>query len=156
MSDFWAKKLGRPAPASVYASPEAPAAPQQPVNTRAWWQPAQAVPIPTAAPQQPTGTSADGTSNFGSLLQQGEYHTTKARSARSDDRCPNCGSGNYLHIAGRDNRPMRCFDCGHNPMFEHEMAGVEVHAEGIPVFAARGQTRSTNNFNPQHIIAHIH
>lgn len=129
MSNFWANKVGVQQPQQ-----QAPPAPQP---VRPWWQPApvqqtQTAPAqqpqyqPGQPPAQPQQASVDPNQQYhiGDLLRQDGYTTTKAVSARSDERCPSCGSGNYLNIAGSETRPKRCFDCGHNPMFSHSTAGV--------------------------------
>lgn len=128
--NFWANRVG---------VPQAPQqAPQPPQSVRPWWQPApvqQTQTAPVQQPQQPQfqpgqppsqQASVDPNQQYhiGDLLRQDGYTTTRAVSARSDERCPSCGSGNYLNIAGSETRPKRCFDCGHNPMFSHSTAGV--------------------------------
>ncbi len=146
-SDFWAKKLGSP------AQPQ-PAVPPVQSSQQPWWAPTQVVTQPQQTNVQQNVTDA-GESDIGTLLQQEHYTTTKARSNRSSDRCPNCGSGNYLNIAGMESRPKRCFECGYNPLFEHTMAGLSAHTDGIPVKTARGQAANKSDYNPRNIIGRV-
>lgn len=73
------------------------------------------------------------------LLQQDGYTTEKARSAADTERCPDCGSGNYMHIAGQKSRAKRCYDCGYNPMFTHSTHGISIVGQNLPQKSARVQ-----------------
>lgn len=87
-SNWWANKLGSPAPRQ--STP--PAAP--PARVPVQVSPAQAHGIPVEYdPNQDTLT------------------TTKAASARQTDMCPECMSGNYFAAPG--SKYQRCYDCGY-------------------------------------------
>lgn len=155
MSDFWSKRLGTPpAPA-----PQQPAA--APASTGPWWQGLTGAPTP----QQATQPSADprtlppsmqnGEQRFGDLMQQTEYQSTRALSARDSERCPDCNSGNFIAPQGHPNAIKQCFDCGYNPRFMHTTHGVGSTGENVPTRTARGQTMSTNNFNPKQIVGRV-
>lgn len=157
-NNFFAQKFGQQA----QQQPPAPA-PAPPSNLP-WWatnSPQPVVQRPPALPQPVAQqvTSQQGEVHIGDLLADGGYVYTsgKAQSQRDQSRCPECGSGNYLHIAGQESRSMRCFDCGHNDMFSHSTAG----ASGIgqknvaPPRPARVQTLSEGNFNPRGIVGRV-
>lgn len=160
--NFWANRLGT---APAQAAPEqVPVAPP----TQPWWvtpTPQQHVVVqqqPPAADQaltSPQGlvppSQANGEQHFGDLISQQEYTTTKAQSAKDNERCPDCQSGNYVAPSGQPNMMKQCFNCGYNPRFQHSTHGISSTDPAIPVHTARGQTLSQNNFNPQKIIAHV-
>lgn len=153
MSDFWAKKLG-----VAPATPQ-PTAPAQ--NNQPWWAP-QTVAQPQQQPATVVGqqalvppSQANGEQHFDALLQQDGYTTTRAMSAKDSERCPDCNSTNYISPQGHPNALKQCFDCGYNARFLHTTHGVSATGQNIPVHTARGQTLSTNNFNPKGIIAHV-
>ncbi len=142
MSDFWAKRLQGISPA-----PLAPAAPPtQQDLLRPWWQPApeQQLTVPVPPP---------GELNGHERLAVDEYTTNRAQSARESSRCPECASGNYMHIAGQKQRPMRCYECGYNELgYQHSTAGLSAHSSDVPVHAARVQVGNVSDYNPRHVI----
>lgn len=76
---------------------------------------------------------------------------TKAQSARLDDKCPGCYSGNYFAPTGTQLK--RCYDCGY-PIVQ---AGSGM---GMPSDSAGGATpakqiSTKNNFNPTVIVDRI-
>lgn len=80
---------------------------------------------------------------------------TKAKSARMNATCPDCGSGNFFQ--GQPNSMPQCYECGYNPRFGHSTAGAGIPSDaGAPV-PARGQSNPSgaSNFRPQEIIAHL-
>lgn len=99
MSGFWEKALvggaQQPAPRTV----PSPQTYEQP-----WWQ--QGYVPPPQAPQYVEQQHPEP-----APLPAG------ATSARSTERCPHCGSGNYTKgdMAGS---MTRCFECGYNPRFD--------------------------------------
>lgn len=94
-------------------------------------------------------------SNILDLLSQVDYTTTKAKS-NDGGRCPECDSGNWMHIRGSLNAPHRCFDCGFNELgYQHELAGISATSEQVPTYTARVQQGTKNDFDPTHIIQHI-
>lgn len=91
------------------------------------------------------------------LLNQENYTTTKAKS-NDGSFCPECGSGNFVRIAGRTSptAPRRCFNCGYNELgYQHTTAGLSATSDNVPTYDARVQKATSNNFNPQHVIAHV-
>lgn len=162
-SDFWAKRLGQQ---------QAPAQPVAQQPTGPWWAPPQPqvqqpVQPQVQAPVQPTvdtsqqysgGTPGDGgEQHFGDLLRQDEYTTTKAQSAKDDERCPDCGGPNYVRSSQSPNSMKSCFDCGYNPRFLHSTHGATgIGQNDLPTFTARSQTQQPPGAPPRmSIIAHI-
>lgn len=158
MSSFWASKV---APQQA-APPAVPAAPSGP-----WWQQSQApqrvdfvAQQPAALPTLPTpqqgSVDPQAESDFGSLLRQDGYTTTKAQSAKDTERCPSCGSNNYVRASGHPNSMKQCFECGHNPRFEQMAAGTTGIPTKGPVRAARVQNTPVAGAPPMGaIIQHI-
>lgn len=149
MGNFWADRLGQATP----PVPQQPA--PAPPSNRPWWQPAPVQPQAPAAPQpvyqqvqQQTPQTQDGKVPIGVLLQQTEYTTDRAQSAKDSERCPDCGSGNYLHIAGQEKRAKRCFDCGSNPMFSHSTQGISTVGQNLPQKVARVQNAPVRGAAP--------
>src|SRR3954470_20729204 len=87
-SSFWEKRLGTP-----QAQPQQTVAP--------WWANTTVTPVMTQ-PQR--------VSNHGPVMGD-NYSTTKAESAKLNERCPDCGSGNYFSAS--PNTMRRCYDCGY-------------------------------------------
>lgn len=77
--------------------------------------------------------------------------STKAQSARQEDFCPECQSGNYMKAQGTN--ILRCFDCGY-PIVQTTSGISGVKSEG-PTRPARQPTGTQNNFNPGQIIGRI-
>lgn len=71
-----------------------------------------------------------------------------AKSAKSTDRCPNCNSGNYISVKAHGTFAERCFDCGHNPLFDQQAAGMPTDP-GTATQASRQAGTDQNNFNPK-------
>lgn len=143
-------------------------APPQPVQHRTtqpqapWWSPPPApAPAPQAQPQQvPIYNSA------GQIVGYTLVETTPgqpqdvmddphiqaamrlAKSAKSTARCPNCDSGNYIEVKAHGTTANRCFDCGYNPMFEQQAAGVPTDP-GSRTQPSRQAGTDHNNFNPK-------
>jgi hypothetical protein len=153
-SDFWSKRLAPQQPAQM-----APPAP----SNRPWWQPGvapQSTSAPIAVTPQPQPQQASvapvGETHFGDLLLQDDYTSTKAQSARDKETCPDCQSPNYMAPQGHPNAMKQCFDCGWNPRFQHSTHGASgIGQQNLPTRTARGQTLSTNNFNPQAIVGRV-
>lgn len=90
------------------------------------------------------------------LLAQEGYTTTKAQSAKDDERCPDCGSGNYMRSSQSPNSLKQCFDCGYNPRFLHTTHGATgTGQKDLPIHSARNQVLSENNFRPQEIVGRV-
>lgn len=125
-----------------------------------WWQgpaptPQQVVsqPAPQQVSYQPS--NPDGEVSMGELLRQGDYTTNKAKSALQTDRCPNCSSGNYM---SPDSNVMhtRCFDCGFNPFFEQQAAGIQNARATGQVRRSRGNFESLPGMPPKFsVIQHV-
>lgn len=140
---FWAQKLGAP-PAAPAPTPTV--APQEPQAGPWWSQPAYRAPAPAPAPvAAPEATQA----------------TTKARSARMTDFCPDCGSENYFSRRQDGNGLKQCYECGYNDRFTHSThgaglpggtnAGPSTPSRQVPSGGAGGKS----NFHPGTIIGHI-
>ena len=86
------------------------------------------------------------------VAPQPQAPTTKAQSANQTQTCPDCGSSNYMSVAGA---APRCYDCGY-PL---QQAGSKygsltgAHVDG-PTKAAQGNDVQSN-WNPQGIIGRI-
>jgi ribosomal protein L37E len=121
-ADWWAQKLGNAQP--VQQGRPVPNIPMPPSQ-----QPM--TPMPTLQQQPSAG---------------------RAQSASQVLSCPECGSGNYMSVAGT---APRCFDCG----YPIEQSGSRygnlstARVEGAAQ-SARGND-TTNNWNPQGIIGSI-
>lgn len=130
MSDFWQRRLQ---PTTTAPPQQAP--PPQP-SGGPWWMPGAAprtVTQPQQVPVQQPGTVQPGSTPAGPstgevpielLLQQDQYTTEKAQSARDAERCPDCDSVNYMAPKGHPNAMKQCFECGFNPRFAHSTAGA--------------------------------
>ena len=136
-SNFWAQRLGQ----QTQTTPVAPAAPvAAPSNAGAWWMPQQPAPAPQQPVQQVTQHPvADPNAQvpIEILLSQEDYTTDKAKSAKMHDKCPDCGSPNFMGI-GRAAK--RCAECGYNELFTHSTHGATgIGQKDLPVYAARVQ-----------------
>lgn len=130
MSDFWLDRIGpagRPAPA-----------PQDSGTPAAWWN------TPTSYTRRPPQQ----------LAHQGEVDLVPmpapALSARSDEVCPGCGSGNYFR-ASPSIRP-RCYDCNH-PGTQSESGSGAVAQRGVPARASVRQ--AAGGYFPNVMVGHI-
>lgn len=76
---------------------------------------------------------------------------TKAQTARMNDKCPGCYSGNYFAPQGTEKK--RCYDCGYPIVQSGSGAGMPSGSAG-PTQAAK-QVHSGNNFNMNTIVGRI-
>lgn len=126
---FWDNALRGNAPAAPSFPPVA-APPSAPVT----YTPPSAPPAHVATPPPPP---------------------VKAMSARSDEMCPECGSGNIFKPHGHPNAMAQCYHCGWNPRFAHSTAGAGLPSDSSTPTRASRQVSTGNNFNPQTIVATI-
>lgn len=126
-NNWWAKKLGTPAPLS---------------NTPPVAPPPGNVYRPPAPPQNPQ-VQYD---------PQQDQLVTKAQSARVSDYCPGCGSGNYMAPMGTQLK--RCYDCGYPIVQSGTGAGSTGSASSGPTRPAK-QVGQDGGFNPQTIIGRV-
>lgn len=128
-SNWWANKL-----AGKGAAPQA----MPPTG------PAPSIPY-TPPPQQPNvQISYDPTQ---------DQTTVRAVSARKDDRCPNCASGNYF--APQGTQRMRCYDCGYPITQSGSGVGpVGGSSSSGPAIPAK-QPSQSGGFNPGTIVDRI-
>lgn len=160
---FWAQRVG-------LVPPQQPqAAPQQPASTRPWWQAQPVQTAPQIVPQQPYqqpqtapqpgSVAPNGEVPFGDLLQQSEYTTEKAQSAKQHDLCPECDSVNYMSPKGMPNAMKQCFDCGFNPRFAHSTAGLTSTGMAPGTVSApqpaRVQKMNSSTFDARHIVGRV-
>lgn len=162
MSNFWANKLGQQAAPTAPAAAPAPA--QAPANTGAWWMPQATVQQPVQQPMQQVvqqGNPAQMSSQEvidanQALLHQEEYTTDKAKSAKVESTCPDCGSPNFMRPSTSPNAMKQCFNCGYNERFQHSTHGATgIGQSDLPTKAARVQMLNTNNFNPRTVIGKV-
>lgn len=147
---FWEKKIaeinGTQPPQTN--SPVAPS--QAPVG--AWWSRPGQPQVPSTAPVATTPTNITETATveqaFALVV---DPRLTKAQSARSTATCPECGSGNMRGGMGL-NEMTRCFDCGYNPRFQQQAAGIPSDRSGG---ATPSRQITTGGYNPQKIIGHL-
>jgi ribosomal protein S27AE len=76
----------------------------------------------------------------------------RAQSARQNDSCPDCGSGNFFAI---QNAAARGYDCGYPISQSGSRLGnlTGAHVEGAAQQASGNNSQS--NWNPRQIIGHI-
>lgn len=146
MSDFWAKKLGLDSPRSAgYTRTPAPATNP---GYRPWWDvtpaPAQQVDSQPAPSQQQTGLTEADKQRLARVMNL-------AKSARLTETCPECGSGNYMHVEGSNARK-RCFDCGF-PVVQSGSGGLP--ADGGPATPAAQIHDGSSNYRPKQPFHHI-
>ena len=128
MSNWWADKLGTPAPQQ----------PQQPQYQQPQYQ----------QPPQPQ-YQGPGQVPYMPPQQQAPEPPTKAKNVQQTSRCPECGSGNYFLFEGAGSA--RCYDCGY-PLVQAgsglgSLLGARVVGEGTAI-----QPHSQNNWQPGTII----
>lgn len=130
-SNWWADKLANNAPAAPAQRQSAPTSPLP--NVR----------------YVPEGnvTSTPVTYNA-----QQDQLVTKAQSARQNDNCPGCYSGNYFAPNGTSLK--RCYDCGYPIQQAGTGAGMPGGSAGGPSTPAK-QSSTGNNFNPTTIVDRI-
>mgnify|MGYP006284106419 CR=1 FL=1 len=127
-NDWWAKKLGTPGQRSTTPPTSPP-----PGNV---YRPPAPVQNPQVAydPQQ-------------------DQLVTRAQSAKMLDRCPGCGSGNYMAPMGT--KLQRCYDCGYPLVQSGTGAGTPSgSASSGPTIAAK-QVGQNDGFNPQIIVGRV-
>jgi hypothetical protein len=83
---------------------------------------------------------------------------TKAQSQKSNSRCPNCSSGNYMKVGTQSNQGgmfdvMRCYDCGYPKTQTGTGAGFPTGSGG-PATPAKQPAKGTG-FNPSVIVDRI-
>jgi len=128
-NDWWSKKLGDAVPAPV-SRPSAPTGP---------------IPNVRYVPEgEVTSTPVQYDANQDQLV-------TKAQSARMNDACPGCYSGNYFAPQGTQLK--RCYDCGYPLQQSGSGAGMPSGSAG-PSTPAK-QVSTANNFNPSVIVDRI-
>lgn len=76
---------------------------------------------------------------------------TKAMSAKSNDRCPSCNSGNYAAPLGTSR--FRCYDCGY-PIVQAGSGIVTSSGNGGAAIPAK-QAGQGGGFNPNIIVDRI-
>jgi len=126
-SDWWSKKMGAASATRQDSPPTGPS---------------RSVPY-TPPPQQPN-VQVNYDPNLDQLV-------TKAQSAKKNDYCPNCSSGNYFAPAGTQR--MRCYDCGYPVMQGGSGAGMP-SGSGAPATPAK-QVGQSGGFNPNIIVDRI-
>lgn len=106
-------------------------------------------PAPADIPMPP---SQQPMAKFPTPQPQPQQTATRAQSAAQTQTCPDCGSSNYMSVAGA---APRCYDCG----YPIQQAGSKygsltgAHVEG-PTKAAQGNDVQSN-WNPQGIIGRV-
>jgi hypothetical protein len=127
-ADWWSKQLGnnnKPRQANAPVAPN----PQ----------------VPYVPPAQQPNVQVNYDANADQL-------TTKAQSAKRDDRCPECSSGNYFAPVGTQR--MRCYDCGYPVTQSGSGAAMPSGSGGGNVQRAK-QVGQTGGFNPNVIVDRI-
>jgi ribosomal protein S27AE len=124
-NDWWSKKLSNPSSTQSTPSTSPPAsnvyrAPQQTPNVQVSYDPNQ------------------------------DQLVTRAQSARDQERCPGCMSGNYMAPVGTQRK--RCYDCGY-PIVQAG-TGVGSTGQGGSPIAAK-QPSQGGGFNPTVIVDRI-
>lgn len=127
MSDWWSKKLAN-GPAKQSVPPTSPPS-QVPYH-----------PYPQAPNPQVTYDA-----------QQDQTTVTRAQSAKRNDRCPECNSGNYMAPQGTTR--MRCYDCGYPLVQSGSGGGLPSDSSG-PATPAK-QVSQGGGFNPNVIVDRI-
>ena len=172
MASFWDRVAAGGRQPQQQTAPPPPVQHPQTVPNGPWWRPDVPTVQPQAAPQQPQQVpiyNAQGQIVGFTLVdapqqvpmpQPGQQYVTPeeqahidaamklAKSAKSTDRCPECDSGNYIKVKAHGTVAERCYDCGHNPMFDQQAAGMPTDP-GTPTQASRQAGTDQNNFNPK-------
>ena len=126
-NNWWAKKLGNPNPVST-----TPPVTPRPGN----------VYVPQ---QQPPNVQV-------SYDSQQDQLVSKAQSARDAERCPGCGSGNYMAPMGTQRK--RCYDCGYPIVQSGTGASGTGSSSSGPARPAK-QVGQDGGFNPQTIVGRL-
>jgi len=127
MSDWWSRKLGN-GPAKPSVPPTSP---------------------PSQVPYQPYPQTQNPQVQYDP--QQDQTTVNRAVSARTNDRCPNCNSGNYMAPQGTNR--LRCYDCGYPIMQSGSGSGLPSEASG-PATPAK-QVSQGQGFQPNVIVDRI-
>src|SRR5580765_1958367 len=110
MGNFWAERLGT-------TPQQQPAPAPQPVAQGPWWaRPSYTSPPATVVAQQaPQGgvPQVEQAGGWGTI----EGSMKKAKSARLNEQCPECGSSNYGRPLGMKKHMAQCQECGYNDRF---------------------------------------
>jgi len=130
------------------------------IMTSDWWsRKLQGEEVPTTRPSAPTGPiptvryvpEGNVTATPVRYDANEDQLVTKAKSARMDDRCPECVSGNYFAPTGTQMK--RCYDCGYPLVQSGSGGGLPSDSSG-PATPAK-QTSKGTNFNPNVIVDRI-
>ena len=160
-SNFWASRLGvnpQPpaAPQPVYQQPQVP---QQPAAApRPWWANDYYAPTPPVPQQAPVEQQVPVEQHQGWGTIEGSKR--KAKSSRSTETCPECGSTNYFRPDKIANAMQQCYDCGYNPRFSQAggEGGLPSDASG-PAQPARqlaeGGAGGVSQFSPSTIVGRL-
>ena len=84
---------------------------------------------------------------------QQDQLVTRAVSARNNDRCPGCGSGNYF--APQGTQRMRCYDCGYPVVQSGTGAGSTGSSSNVGAPIPAKQVGQGGGFNPNIIVDRI-
>lgn len=125
-----------------------------------WWSkqlgnngtPRQAPPPTAPAPYQPYVPPSQQPNVQVNYDPDNDQLVSKAASARRNDRCPECMSGNYF--APQGTQRMRCYDCGYPVMQTGSGGGMPGGNSSGPVQKAK-QVGQTGGFNPNVIVDRI-
>lgn len=101
--------------------------------------------VPYTPPQQQPNVQVNYDANTDQMV-------TRAQSAKRDDRCPECNSGNYF--APQGTQRMRCYDCGYPILQQGSGGGMPGGGSGGPATPAKQPARGTG-FNPNVIVDRI-
>lgn len=126
-SNWWANKLGTPAPRTS---------------------------TPPSAPPSQTPVRVSTSQAHGMQVQydaQQDILTTKAQSVRQTEKCPECFSGNYFSTQGSNYR--RCYDCGY-PIVQSG-SGPTMPSSNTGQAVTPAKQISSNGYNPNQIIGRI-
>lgn len=154
-TNFWAKALGVQPPAAPAPQPAPPAV--QPWYAPPAYPPAQPQQFAPAVPQgQPQAPVVEEQGGWGSI----EGSTARAKSARIDTGCPECGGDNYFRPEGHPSAMAQCYSCGYNPRFSQTGGqGGLPSDKSVPATPARqtsaGGANGASQFRPDVIVGHI-
>lgn len=161
MSNFWANALGIQQPAAPVPQQVAP--PVQP-----WYAPPaypSAPPPQQFVPQVPAGQPYPGHPQAPVVEEQGgwgtiEGSTKRAKSARMDTVCPECGNDKYFRPEGMPSAMAQCYECGYNPRFSQTGGqGGLPSDQSVPASPARqiasGGKGGVSHFEPKTIIGRV-
>lgn len=160
--NFWATKVlgaGAPAPAQQVPPAFQPQAPVAAPAATPWWandytQALQQVQPQQQVPHQPAPEEQAGM--WGTV----KGSMSKAKSARSSETCPECGTGNIFRPEGQPNAMLQCYECGYNPRFSQTggAGGLPSDASGPATPARQLATAGAggvSQFSPSTIVGRI-